>query len=140
MRLAKLALALCIALAPAGVKAACYDLSKSEPRSLTGALTRQVFPGPPNYEDVRQGDKPEPAYILTLPAPICLTGDEFADAKVLFSEAHLVATDKTAKAMRLLVNSRVVATLSQPMAAHTGHHRRPLVAWVSKIVRADSAR
>ena len=56
--------------------AACYDLNKGQPAGLTGALDYVVFAGPPNYQDVRKGDTPEPAFVLRLAHPICIQGDE----------------------------------------------------------------
>jgi hypothetical protein len=121
----------------ASAGAACFDLSKGEPHRLTGLLSHRIFPGPPGFADVRRGDTPEPGYLLQLPEPICLTGDEFADPARMFSEAQLVETDKTASAMRTLTGHNVTVELSQTMAAMTGHHHRPLVAWVSGIAAAD---
>ncbi|MGO8801459.1 MAG: hypothetical protein ACLQE9_16650 [Roseiarcus sp.] len=120
--------------------AACFDLSKSEPHSLTGLLSQRIFPGPPGFTDVRRGDTPEPGYLLQLPEAICLTGDEFADPAKVFSEVQLVETDKTASAMRALADHNVTVELTQPIPAMTGHHHRPLVAWVTDIVAvADKA-
>ena len=64
----------------------CFDISKGQPSHLSGLLTYRIFPGSPNFEDVTNGDAPEPAYILHLHSPICLTGDEFV------SEANQVST------------------------------------------------
>ena len=116
-----------------GAYASCYDLSKAEPRELTGVLSHVVFAGPPNFEDVQNGDTPEPGYVLTLPMAICLTGDDFADPSLQFSEVQLVATDASAPAMHALVNTNVHVVLSKAIAAETGHHHRPLVAWVTGI-------
>ena len=124
-------------LAAGSAGAACYDLSKSEPHSLTGLLSQRIFPGPPGFQDVRKGDTPEPGYLLQLPEAICLTGDEFADPANMFSEVQLVETDKTASAMRALADHNVTVELTQPIAAMTGHNHRPLVAWVTNIVAAD---
>src|SRR5882724_8364367 len=44
--------------------------------SLTGTLRSQVFPGPPNYESIKQGDRKETAIILTLAARACTTGND----------------------------------------------------------------
>lgn len=131
------AFASALALAAANADAACFDLSKSEPHSLTGLLSHRMFAGPPNFQDVQRGDMPEPGYVLQLPEPICLSGDEFADPRKMFSEVQLVEMDKTATALRSLLNRNVTVELSQPMAAETGHHHRPLVAWVKDIVVAD---
>ena len=55
----------------------------------------------------------------------------------MFSEVQLVETDKTASAMRALSGRNVTVELTQPIPAMTGHHHRPLVAWVTGIVAAD---
>ena len=132
-----IALALAFAAIVSNARSACFDLSKSEPHALTGMLSHRIFPGPPNFSDVQNGDMPEPGYLLTLAKPICLTGDEFADSSNLFSEVQLVAMGKTGKAMRALLNSNVDVTLFRPMAAQTGHHHRPLIAWVVAISAAS---
>jgi hypothetical protein len=51
--------------------AACIDLKQANKLSFEGMLNYRIFAGPPNYEDVRKGDTPEPTYILTLTEPIC---------------------------------------------------------------------
>jgi len=111
----------------------CYDVSKGEPHSLTGKLTYVVYPGPPNYQSVQQGDTPEPTYLLELNSSICLIGDDFADPKIQFNKAHLVPTKETSQQLKSLVAQNVTVTLKNQMAAHTGHHHQPLVAWVSSV-------
>lgn len=114
--------------------AECFDVSRQEPKALAGLLSHRIFPGPPNYEDVGKGDAPEPTYVLTLDAPICLTGDaDFTDPAEMFDEVHLVATAATEADMREMRDTQVRVELVDPMPAHTGHHHRPLVAWVSAI-------
>lgn len=116
--------------------AACYDVSKKEPSALSGHLTHRMFAGPPNFEDVQKGDTPEPGYILKLDQPICITGDEFADADSMFDEVQLVPTEKTAKDMAALRDTYVFVDVKDPMPAMTGHHHRPLLAWVTEISSA----
>jgi hypothetical protein len=71
------------------------DCLPYEPNSvqLTGRIVRKVFPGPPNYESVKEGDKPEGAYILHLAKPICVRSekeDEDNAAEDGVSDLHLV--------------------------------------------------
>jgi hypothetical protein len=40
--------------------------------SIQGALNRVIFPGPPNFQDVERGDKPEPYFVLQLQQPVCV--------------------------------------------------------------------
>ncbi len=44
-----------------------------EQSSIQGTLSKEVFPGPPNYKSIEAGDKAETYYFLNLPAPVCLT-------------------------------------------------------------------
>lgn len=118
--------------------APCYDVSKGEPKSLSGKLNYVMFPGPPNYEDIQKGDTPEPAFVLELDSPICIKGDDFANPKASFRAVHLVPTDETSRQFKPLMQKRVTVKLKEQMAAFNGHHRKPLVAWVTAIELATS--
>jgi hypothetical protein len=97
----------------------CYDLSKREPKTLTGMLNVAIFPGPPNYEDVQKGDTPEPGYILRLSDNICITGDDFADEDQQFNEVHLFAdTELVYRELNKLDNQRVFVRIADSFAAH----------------------
>jgi len=85
---------------------------------------------------VKRGDFPEPTYILELPKPICIEGDEYADPHQEFSTVHLVPSDATNRSMRALINSEIWVTVTEPMAANTGHHHAPLVAWVTEVSKS----
>lgn len=112
---------------------ACQDLSRGEPRSLTGRLLFAIAPGAPNYTDVQKGDSPEPIYVLQLDRDICLTGDEMADPKDRFNEVQVVPGQIPESALRPMINRTVKLGLYNAMAAENGHHHRPLVAWVDGI-------
>jgi hypothetical protein len=114
-------------------QAACYDVSKQQPSQLRGHLSHRIFAGPPNFEDVQKGDTPEPGYILKLDHPICITGDDFADPKHMFDEVQLVPNEETEKEMTRLRDTDVFVEVVNPMPAMTGHHHRPLLAWVKSI-------
>jgi hypothetical protein len=44
--------------------------------TLQGTLVRKTFPGPPNYESVKNGDKPQTSWILELQENICVDEDK----------------------------------------------------------------
>src|SRR5262245_65423772 len=77
---------LCVASA---ANAACIDLKQKDPLSFQGILNYRIFPGPPNYEDVRKGDTPEPTYILKLDEPVCATGVESVDPITKSDPLHI---------------------------------------------------
>lgn len=117
----------------------CLDLKASKVVRLEGTLTRKIFPGPPNYADVRKGDKAEPAYILQLKQPICVAGDEFIDANKridrvqIFSEFEEKDNKALARELRRSVGRVVVVEGASPFGAHTGHHHAPLLLPISKM-------
>lgn len=121
-----MALVLLLTLLTTQARSACVDLNKEKTIDASGTLSRPIFPGPPNYEDVRQGDAPEPAYILKLRNPFCVSGDDFvADGQVI-DRIHLV-DDETTPHLRGLVEREVSVVGSDAYGGHTGHHRAPLV-------------
>src|SRR5260370_3283415 len=123
--LSTIGLTICI---NASANASCIDLKQTDTLSFEGTLNYRIFPGPPNYEDVRKGDTPEPTYILTLAEPICASGDEFVDPRDKFSQVQIFpeSSGKAASALsrdlRRWVGKRVVVEGASPFGAHTGHH------------------
>jgi len=116
----------------------CLDLKESQTISFEGVLTHKIFPGPPNYEDVRKGDKPEPTYILRLKKPICILGDEFINPKKQIDRVQVYPdADNNNKSLwnelRKLVDKIVVVEGNKPVGAHTGHHHAPLLLPITKV-------
>jgi len=123
--------------------AACLDLKQTNVLSFEGTLNYRIFAGPPNYEDVRRGDTPEPTYILTLTEPICASGDEFVDPRDTFSQVQIFpessgkAVPALARDLRRWVGKRVVVEGASPFGAHTGHHHAPLLLPITRIALAS---
>ena len=126
--------------------AACLDVRQSQPLTFKGSLSRPVFPGPPNYEDVKKGDKPERAYIIKLDAPICATGDEFLDSSQTFDTVQLLVDDSANDSRALnasltqLIGKRVEVTGKSGFGAQTGHHHAPLLVTLVKIAAEGTSR
>ena len=104
--------------------------------SLTGTLRSQVFPGPPNYESIKRGDRKEMAIILTLAARACTTGNDPQGIDVPetgLREMQLVVTKEAHwKTVRRLIGKRVIVT-GTLFHAHTGHHRTKVLVDVANI-------
>lgn len=49
--------------------------------SLTGNVSRETFPGPPNYKSIDDGDEPETVWIITVPTPRCVTAESLEDGQ-----------------------------------------------------------
>lgn len=121
----------------------CIDLATSKTVTFSGRLTHKVFPGPPNFESVRQGDKPEGAYILTLAAPVCVQGARFLAERKSIGRVQVFPAepdDKAVwKALKASVGKRVAVEGSEAFGEFTGHHHAPLLLPITKIAPAGKA-
>ncbi|AMB45482.1 hypothetical protein Y590_11235 [Methylobacterium sp. AMS5] len=139
--MARLWLALAVAVsssaAMAGAAAApCYRYT--ERLTFSGTLAIKTYPGPPNYESVAQGDRPETVLVLLLPKPVCIEANK-ADASGLDEAVSGVrAVQLAATRKQLGVSSgQKVRVSGTVFAAHTGHHHTPIV---MSEVKAEEAR
>lgn len=107
--------------------------------SLSGTVTLKTYPGPPNYESVADGDKPEKGWYLRLQKPICTVEDASDpempyEAEANVSELQLVLIGKLYEQYKsqLRVGSqlKIMGTLFH---AHTGHHHTPVLLEVKTI-------
>jgi hypothetical protein len=125
--------------------AACIDVKQSDRLSFQGTLSHKVFPGAPNFEDVRKGDAREAAYILRLDAPICAVGDDSLDAGESFDRIQLLPDEARpdptlSRTLRRLVGKPVLVQGASAFGAHTGHHHAPLLVSVKSIAAAPERR
>lgn len=97
---------------------------------LTGTIISRTFPGPPNYESIREGDEPETYWLLRLPGPVCVDqrpGDLTDVAKKDIRRIQLVFdSEKAYKTYRRFLGRHVVAT-GTLYGSHTGHHKTPVL-------------
>lgn len=104
--------------------------------TLRGILTRHTFPGPPNYENIRNGDRPETALIMDLRSPVCVNEDpaqpDLNPAKQQIRHIQLVLKTSEYEQYKTLVGRRVTATgtLSGKL---TGHHHTPVLLTVRTL-------
>ncbi len=125
-----------LTLAAAASAPGCLDVSSANaPISLEGRLERHVYPGPPNYESIRRGDRAEPAYILVLDRPICISdGGQFADPATRFDRVHIFnAEDRLLPRFRAGIGHRV-RIRGSGFASFNAHHHAPLVVRVDQLI------
>ncbi len=103
--------------------------------ALHGKLTRIIFAGQPNYEDVRKGDHAEPYWILNLDSPICLNEDksDFNLSRKHVRKVQLVMiNDGMYHSHSPLLGKKVVA-IGTLFGAHTGHHHTSVLLIVKSL-------
>jgi hypothetical protein len=107
---------------------------------LTGTVIRETFPGPPNYESVRNGERPETYWILHLEHPICVDADKtdsgYNSAQIDIQRVQLVLAGGAAyKKYKKLLSKKVIAT-GTLFGSHTGHHHTTVLLTAQNLVRA----
>jgi hypothetical protein len=107
--------------------------------SLTGTVHSRVFPGPPNYESIKKGDRKETVWLLTLAESICTTGDDPSGIDVPETgvrEVQLVITNNTHWQMARRLAGKRAMIEGTLFHAHTGHHRTKVLIEVANLRRA----
>ena len=106
--------------------------------TLSGTLVRKTFPGPPNYESVRKGDRPETSRFLDLSESVCVnestTEPDLNPKQSGIREIQLVVKPDQYQQHNGLVGRKVLAT-GTLFGEHTGHHRTPVLLTVRTLVR-----
>jgi hypothetical protein len=83
------------------------------------------------FEDAN--DRPEKAYILTLPAPTCLSGSDDMDKVSSADTIHIYSSDEAiAQSLKQLVGKKIKVKGS-PFGAITAHHHAPIVMEITEI-------
>lgn len=141
MKAIKLIFAACIVISAltieswAGNQCLEYEPSVVE---LTGTMKRVVFPGPPNYESVKEGDQPEIYWVLYLDSAICVNGDPKGDFK---------QAETKIKSLQLLIGNydkyrhllgQKVTVKGMLTHAFTAHHHTPVMLGVRDIKKVPN--
>ena len=104
---------------------------------LTGFLSRETFPGRPNYTSIEGGDEKETGYYLNLGNPICVKGYN-SEAKKSYpitgiEKLQLIigSPQHRIELLKLLTKKENVIVTGTPFIGMTGHYHAPHGAAVS---------
>lgn len=118
---------------------ACLDYEPARVK-LSGIIISRTYPGPPNYESIREGDEPETYWLLRLSRPVCVNqepGNLTNVAKRNIRQIQLVFNSEAAyKTYGRLLRRRVWAT-GMLYGSFTGHHKTPVLL---KVITLEKAR
>jgi len=113
-------------------------LQEGENVTFTGKISRETFPGRPNYESIDNGDEPETYWILTTDNPNCVEAKSPEDGSLYevaksTTRFQLAFEDPTTyKTHKKLVEQRATVT-GQLYAGSTGHHHTKALIFVKRI-------
>jgi hypothetical protein len=89
---------------------------------IVGILQKEVFPGPPNYENIKSGDSPETVWFVDIDDVKYVT--ETGEQRIQL----ILPADQ----YDYLLNQTVEAT-GTLFDAHTIHHHTPVLMFVTKL-------
>ncbi len=108
--------------------------------TVQGFLSRETFPGLPNYESVKNGDQPETCWILTMDEPICARGESYENGDLYLSDEtqrlQLVMEGDQYKEFKAMVGKRVKVS-GEVFIGHTGHHHTAVLLDIIKRGRIE---
>lgn len=111
--------------------------------TLSGTLVRKTFPGPPNYESVKKGEKPATSWFLDLAESVCVnaskTEPDLDPKQSGIHEIQLVLQPEQYPQHKGMVGRTVLAT-GTLLGEHTGHHHTPVLLTVRTLNRRNSTR
>jgi uncharacterized protein DUF4431 len=111
-------------LAPASAYAGCLQAEQAK-TIIEGVLSEGSF--------TDANDQPEQAFILKLPVPTCLAGDEQLPETEQVSTIHIYSSDDAvAQSIKNFVGKDVFVQ-GTPFGAHTAHHHAPIVMDITAI-------
>jgi Domain of unknown function (DUF4431) len=92
----------------------CYHYTPASVE-LTGRLIQRTLPGPPNYQSIARGDRPQVVDLLILDNPICTVADYKGDNTDAFQgqdtvQVRRAAADSTWRDVRRLTGKHVAVT------------------------------
>jgi hypothetical protein len=122
-------------LSSGSVAAQCLEY---EPKVVSpfGSLARETYPGPPNYESIARGDKPETIWVLKLVKAVCVLASHEIDVKEdSEKEIQLVLEPRQYKQYRKLLGRKVTVT-GKLFHSHTGHHHKRLLLTTNEIKKS----
>jgi uncharacterized protein DUF4431 len=124
MRLILLVTLSLLFLAPASAYAGCLQAEQAK-TIIEGVLSEGSF--------TDANDQPEQAFILKLPVPTCLAGDEQLPETEQVSTIHIYSSDDAvAQSIKNFVGKDVFVQ-GTPFGAHTAHHHAPIVMDITAI-------
>jgi hypothetical protein len=98
---------------------------------LTGTLGREVFPGPPNYEDTTRGDRPEEGFYLHLARPICTGAAADEEPRTGVGLIQVLLAESAYATLTVPRGTDTVTLRGTLSGAVSGHHHAPLLLTLS---------
>jgi hypothetical protein len=119
-------------------------LADGQAVTFEGTISRETFPGAPNYRSIDDGDQPETVWILTVDSTSCVVAESAEDGKSYevakaTKRFQLVFSGAGDYARHGALVGRRVTVVGQLLIGHTGHHHTKALIDVEQLNPADAA-
>ena len=118
------------ALILAGCSSETRIVNEGKTIAIQGNLSRETFPGPPNYESIEKGDHPETYWVLGVNEPVCARGEDMENGDLYMSaetqRLQLVMTGVQYNEFKSMMGCWVKVS-GEVFIGHTGHHNTPVL-------------
>jgi hypothetical protein len=108
--------------------AECINLEGSE-LDITGAVSKEVFPGPPNYESISAGDKAETYWFITVQEDICVN-----DSDIQKINKFQLFFEPSNSSSKVLIEAKSYNINGISFMGVSGHHRTSVLIEVTNVV------
>lgn len=106
---------------------------------LKGFLYKKSFPGPPNYQDIKNGDEEEIYWLIKPTTPFCVNANEAVWGSKLSNQSEVqlvfISNINFYKSKRHLLNKNVVIT-GTLFPQISGHHKTEVLITVETLEKA----
>jgi hypothetical protein len=108
---------------------------------LEGQLYEKSFPGPPNYTDIKNGDKEETFWFIKTPKGFCVNdkGDGWAGKLVNQTDVQLIIRVELIdwyETKKFFLGQKVIVT-GTLFPQMSGHHRTEVLITVESLEKAN---
>ena len=103
---------------------------------LYGKVREELFPGPPNYESINDGDQPQFYWILYTNSPVGIVGRSMEDNSLCDhgkSCSFQLCLSSDIYDNRIDILNKYVEAEGQIFLGHTGHHKTKALLEVKEI-------
>lgn len=119
----------------------CLDYGPQIKVQLEGQLYEKSFPGPPNYTDIKNGDKEETFWFIKTPKGFCVNdkGDDWAGKLVNQTDVQLIMRVELIdwyETKKFFLGQKVIVT-GTLFPQMSGHHRTEVLITVESLEKAN---
>ncbi len=111
-------------------------LIEGQELSFTGRISQEIFPGPPNYESIENGDSLETYWIFTISTPQCIKAESDIEGELYkaITRFQLAFKDNEIYTSQKSLVGNTVSVKGELFLAVSGHHHTEALILVKDLM------